>query len=725
MPTIKDVAKHADVSIATVSRIINNKGAISEKTRQKVYESMKELNYLPNEMARALQKKKSNMIGLIVPSIQYEFFGRLAEVIEETCHAHGYKLMLCRSGENEDRELEMVSMLESNKVDGILLCSRLGDAGIYTGRTTMPIVSIDREIEGLSTVMSDNYQGGTLAAQALYEAGCHRPVLFGGQVPEYMPMNNRNIGFIEECRRLGMNPGHIPVSCSLNDEAAVVKAFLCGMENAEDVDGLFVNGDALASIIICSPQIKAAGILDHMPVISYDGLEISRMLQISSVAQPIDEMGSCAALQLMAEIEEQTECRRIVLPVNFIERDSTRKYKKDHKKMNFDKLTAYIDSLIQEYGIPAVDCKITKDHENVYRYMAGHADYEKGMPLTKDIIYRFFSGTKVITMIAVMQQIERGKLGFYDEVRRYLPEFGMMKVADDFQFDFPIKWPKAAERCHYAHNPIRIIDLMTMTAGMSYDTDSEEIRAIRKESGNQASTREVIARIAEMPLVYEPGTRYSYGLGHDVLAAVVEVITGQKYSDYLAENIFEPLGIQDLYFHPEQHKNLSDRLCALHMGVFGTDKIVPDDGSLSGGFQITENYESGGAGLAGTVDAYSLIIDALCNGGVGANGARILSEQSVKMFTVPYTTGQMSKDFAKCGKPGYEYGLGVRVLTDERESKSPAGEFGWDGAAGAYVLVDTVNHISIFYAQHVVGYPKAYHEIHPKIRDLAYECMEK
>ena len=155
---------------------------------------MKELNYLPNEMARALQKKKSNMIGLIVPSIQYEFFGRLAEAVEETCHAHGYKLMLCRSDENEDREIEMVSMLEGNKVDGIILCSRLGDTGIYAGKTTMPIVSIDREIEGFSTVMSDNYQGGTLAARALIESGCSHPVLFGDHIPKYMPMNDRNTG---------------------------------------------------------------------------------------------------------------------------------------------------------------------------------------------------------------------------------------------------------------------------------------------------------------------------------------------------------------------------------------------------------------------------------------------------------------------------------------------------------------------------------------------------
>ena len=156
MATIKDVAKHAGVSIATVSRIINNRGAISEKTRQKVSASMDALNYQPNEMARALQKQKSNIIGLIVPLIQYEFFSTLIEAIEETSHQRGYTLMLCRAGAIGDREKEMVSLLEGNKVDGILLCSRVGDAGIYAGRTTMPIVSIDRDLEGFSSVTSDN-----------------------------------------------------------------------------------------------------------------------------------------------------------------------------------------------------------------------------------------------------------------------------------------------------------------------------------------------------------------------------------------------------------------------------------------------------------------------------------------------------------------------------------------------------------------------------------------
>mgnify|MGYP005766063659 CR=1 FL=1 len=727
MATIKDVAKHADVSIATVSRIINNRGPISEKTRNRVYESMKALNYQPNEMARALQKQKSNIIGLIVPSIEYDFFSRLIEAVEETCHEHGYKLMLGRSGENEDREIEMVSMLEGNKVDGILLCSRLGDAGIYRDRATMPIVSIDRDIDGFSTVTSDNYQGGVLAADELYAAGSRRPVLFGNRTPEYMTMNARNRGFFDECGKLGMEPRHIPASISNDDTALAVRSFLCGLEKYPDADGVFITGDVLASQIVCSQTVRKMGIFKKMPVISYDGLNISGLLGISTIAQPIREMGKTAAEQLIQEIECRSEDKeshtRFVLPVCFIERDSTARFKRVDEEMDFERLTAYIDSLKEEYGIPAADCKITKDHKVVYRHMMGCSDYENKTPLNEETIFRFFSATKVVTMTAVMQQIERGKLRLYDEVRQYLPEYNMMKVADTFNFTFPLKWPTSSDPCHYAHNAIRIIDLMTMTAGLSYDTDSKEEKEIREKSNNQASTREVVAELAKMPLVYEPGTRYSYGLCHDVLAAVVEVVSGQKYSEYLKENIFDPLGIKDLYFHWDRDPKLNERVCALYQGVFGTDDIIPDTGEMTSGFKITANYESGGAGLAGTVDAYSILIDALCNGGVGANGARILSEESVKMFSVPYTTGQMSRDFAVTGKVGYEYGLGVRVLMDDRDSRSPVGEFGWDGAAGAYVLVDPVNHISIFYTQHIAGYPRVYSEIHPRIRDIAYECM--
>lgn len=327
MATIKDVAKHANVSIATVSRIINNRGPISDTTRQKVYDTMKTLNYQPNEMARALQKQKSNMIGLIVPSIEYAFFSRLIEAIEETCHNNGYKLILCRSGENEDREIEMVSMLEGNKVDGIILCSRLGDASIYAGKT-LPIVSIDRNIEGVTTVTSDNYYGGMLAAKELSMAGSKNPVLFGNKIPDYMAMNDRNVGFFDGCKKLGLTPHYLCASDSLQEESVLVGSFLEGLEQAREADGLFITGDMLAAKIICDQEIKDKGILDNMPIVSYDGLEISKLLNLTTIEQPIYEMGVCATEQVIRGIEGKVMHTRSILPVQLIERLSTSKYKK-------------------------------------------------------------------------------------------------------------------------------------------------------------------------------------------------------------------------------------------------------------------------------------------------------------------------------------------------------------------------------------------------------------
>lgn len=391
--------------------------------------------------------------------------------------------------------------------------------------------------------------------------------------------------------------------------------------------------------------------------------------------------------------------------------------------MNFEKLTAYLDGLKGSYGVPGTDIIVTKDHDVVYRHQTGFCDYEGKIPTREDNLYRLFSATKVITMTAVMQLIEQGKISLYDELRKFIPEFGCLYVADEYTFSFPIHWPDRSDPCHLAHNSIRIIDLMSMTAGLSYNTTAPELLRVREESGNQASTQEVVRAMAEMPLLYEPGTRWGYSLAHDVLAAVVEIVSGQKFSEYLDEHIFRPLGVSDLHFSldAEQQK----RVAALYMGKFGTKDIVRDDGEMSDSFKITENYESGGAGLIAGIADYSTVIDALANGGVGRNGARILSEKSIRLFMTNYTTGQMQKDFEESGKDGYGYGLGVRVLVDGSRSKSPLGEFGWDGAAGAYAVIDPVHHISIFYVQHIMGFPVVYSEIHPAVRDLVYDALQQ
>ena len=387
--------------------------------------------------------------------------------------------------------------------------------------------------------------------------------------------------------------------------------------------------------------------------------------------------------------------------------------------MSFEKLTDYLEGLEEKYGVPACDCIVTKNHEVVYRHLTGHFDYEKMIPLRDDCLYRLFSATKVVTMTAAMQLIEKGKLGLYDELTDYIPEFGKLKVADEFKFEFPLHWPTNDDPCHLAHNSIRIIDLMTMTAGMNYNTMAPELMELKEKTNNEASTLEVVKEMAKMPLLHDPRTRYGYSLAHDIIAAVIEVVTGLKFSEYLKKNIFEPLGVSDFYFTIDEE--VKKRVPAMYAGEFGTTNIKPDDGVQADSFKITKNYESGGAGLIASVEAYSVFIDALANDGVAKNGNRILSHDSIKLFMTPYTTGTMQEDFDMSGKVGYSYGLGVRVLTDKSASRSPLGEFGWDGAAGAYVLADPINKISIFYAQHIMGFPIVYSEIHPQIRDLVYE----
>ena len=388
--------------------------------------------------------------------------------------------------------------------------------------------------------------------------------------------------------------------------------------------------------------------------------------------------------------------------------------------MDFTKLGTYLNTLEETYGVHGLDCKVMKEHQTVYRYMTGHSDYALNVPVSENDLYEVYSCTKIITMTAVMQLVEQGKIGLYDELDRYLPEFSDMQIATDFILgDWPFKWPTLASPLAPAKNKILIHDLMSMTAGLSYDVASEAIQEKKHATGNKAGTREMVAAIAHMPLLCEPGTRYSYSLGHDVLAAVVETVSGMTYGQYLKKYVFNPLAITEMYFRvPESEKH---RISAQYMKDMNTGVITPFNEMI---FRLSDAYESGGAGLACTVDAYSMVLDALANDGVGATGARILKPESIRTVSKNWLTDQQLEDFKKSGKVGYGYGLGVRTLIDGASSKSPVGEFGWDGAAGAYALIDPINHISIFYAHEILGMLAAYSEIHPTIRDFVYEAVK-
>ena len=388
--------------------------------------------------------------------------------------------------------------------------------------------------------------------------------------------------------------------------------------------------------------------------------------------------------------------------------------------MDHSLLTQYLDSLEAEYGVRGLEVIVSKDHDIIYRHMAGHSDYDLKKPVTGDEFYYFYSCTKVVTMTAMLQLIEQGKAHLYDPICRYLPEWEYVTVVNDGRFaEDPALLPKLSEPSHFAKNQIRIIDCMAMMAGLTYDIRNDAIQNLLKEHP-EPTTRQVIAALAKVPLIYEPGTRFRYSLGHDVVAALIEVISGERYSDYLQNHIFAPLGITNLTCHPTEEQK--KRMAAMYTFDSKQEKIVPIP--VTYGFDLGPNYESGGAALAGTPEAYHAVIDALACGGEGKNGVRILKEDTVLLMTHSVTTGDALDDFHKLGRLEYGYGLGVRVKISPYMGCSPAGEFGWDGAAGGYSVIDPFNHIAIVYFQHVMNFGEVYRAVHPRVRDLVYEGLK-
>lgn len=386
--------------------------------------------------------------------------------------------------------------------------------------------------------------------------------------------------------------------------------------------------------------------------------------------------------------------------------------------MDFSKLTEYLDSLEKDFSVPGCDCAVVYKHAPVYRHNAGYADLQRTKSVSTNDLYFMFSATKVITCTAVLQLVEQGKLSLEDTLDKYLPEFSQMRVLAEMppmpMFSLP---EDAATRL--AERKIRIIDLLTMTSGLSYDTQTTPIQNMYKTTNGQASTREMVRAIAQSPLICEPGQHWIYSLSHDVLAAVVEMISGKSFGEYLKQYIFAPLEMEDAYFNLSQEN--SKRLAALYAHGWNTPEVKPV--KPENRFRLSEAHESGGAGLICSTDTYIKFVDTMCNGGVSQRGERILSQQSIDLMRQNRLNAVELEDFKKGGKVGYGYGLGVRTLIDKSASCGPVGEFGWDGAAGAYVLIDPENNIGIFYVEHVLGHLDSYKYIHPTIRDMVYRAI--
>lgn len=391
--------------------------------------------------------------------------------------------------------------------------------------------------------------------------------------------------------------------------------------------------------------------------------------------------------------------------------------------MDFTNLKNFMDHMAAG-RTPGNAVEVYLGGKKVFQYEAGYSDLENKIPLTGQEMYNIYSCSKVTTVTAGTQLLERGKILITDPLYDYIPEFREMyiKTADG--------------NVKKAENPITVGDLFSMTAGFTYDLNSEGFQKARELTGGKMDTVETIKCVAMDPLSFEPGTHWQYSICHDVLAALISVVSGQKFRDYVKENIFDPLDMKESVFH--QTLEILERVTEQYFFVpndsqiFDVVEAQKSGNSRDGYFKnvgksvdfiLGEEYDSGGAGIITTVSDYAKLTAALAGYGRGLTGERILTPNSVDLMRTNRLSPELLKDFNWMQLSGCGYGLGVRTHIDPAKSGviSNLGEFGWGGAAGATAIIDPGIGLGVFYAQHTLNPREEYYQ--PRLRNVVYSCL--
>ncbi len=367
--------------------------------------------------------------------------------------------------------------------------------------------------------------------------------------------------------------------------------------------------------------------------------------------------------------------------------------------MNFDILREYLDT---QRGTPYSETYVMQDHEVLFHHTAGFDDPATGRRCKPNGFYHIFSCTKVMTVTAGMRLFERAKFLMDTPVSEFLPEFASLSV----------KAPGGEIRP--AEKVMTMGHLFTMTSGLDYSLTWPALEELKERLGGRAPTVDAVRTLASRPLSFDPGTRFQYSLSHDVLAAVVEVITGKRYGDYLRDEILLPLGMTETGFSVpkgQEHRCVTPYHYDAEANTYSARPFAC-------AYSLAPDYESGGAGLITTPRDYALFADALASGGTGKTGAKILSPATIDMMRTPMTE-LSSLDYFE--KAGYRYGYGVRTMAYPERGNSPIGEFGWNGACGCFILADPKNRLSMFHARFVEDPHNEYHS--PRLRNVLYACL--
>ncbi|MDO5338784.1 MAG: LacI family DNA-binding transcriptional regulator [Eubacteriales bacterium] len=322
MASIRDVAKIAGVSPATVSRVMNGTANVDAEKRQRVYDAIRKTGFVPNEVARSLFKKSAKLIGLIIPSITNPFFTELADAVEKAADESGFRVVYYNTDNNPEKEKNAVGMLKSMNADGIIITSNNEELIDVIDKSGMSVVMIDRNMSSESTytlITSDHYYGGRLAAQCLIDSGCKDIVCIRGE-QSISSARERFLGFSDVCTEKGLKIGCIDCEHDFTFEGDIVTAI---MKVSPQADGVFACNDMMALSLYKQLTQKEIKVPQDISIVGFDNVMLSKLVtpEITTISQPIDKMGRMAVKLITGE---QISQKAVVYKPELIKRETTK-----------------------------------------------------------------------------------------------------------------------------------------------------------------------------------------------------------------------------------------------------------------------------------------------------------------------------------------------------------------------------------------------------------------
>jgi CubicO group peptidase (beta-lactamase class C family) len=376
-----------------------------------------------------------------------------------------------------------------------------------------------------------------------------------------------------------------------------------------------------------------------------------------------------------------------------------------------ERLHRQIESFVQEGKHAGISTLLLRKGQVADFFAVGFRDRQAGAPMQGDTIVRIYSLTKIITSVAALTLIEEGKLGLSHPINDYLPEFNDMRVFVGGSAQNRELIPAAV--------PINVHHLFTHTSGFTYGDNEEPLDEFYQTAGLEkaGSLADLVRTLATLPLKREPGTMYEYGFSTDILARVVEVVSGQPFDLFLQQRILEPLEMADTGFGVDAAK--LNRLAKVY--EHGTNgELQPVQHFEFEAIEGQKKFPMGGSGLFSTIEDYSRFAQMLCNGGE-LNGVRVLSRKAFEQMTVDHLAGKPVAN--RTYSEGYGFGLGVAVRINDglAGTLGTLGSFGWSGKATTYCVIDPAEELVLLvFTQHL---PYDEHGLFERFTNLVYQAV--